>query len=510
MRFIRFLADQWKSCTWPRRAEWGVGAVWIVVALMHSAKAPLPQAVFLGVFFLALAVAARGLWINRRRETPVTALWGTLCYVAAWQFLVVAWDGLGLYAFRANTALLGLQGLFLIGLAWVVWGVELASQHAAQLRRQRQESATVTWQGSGSAAAISIRSAPNHGREKGNWNPFDLLAWYYGERHPKLNQSIATLSGYTLLFMLLVLLISRLQGCQETYEMPAGGGKQTTVSQTVKIQKVIRKKFVVNPYSSILFNPPPIDEIKLQLKELTEHNYKIGQGEGEGAGYAGGTRMGKVRFIRLEYAGGDWDQDFGIGADLNMLVQYNVRTSQKVADRTESRTISQLERFPAKQSPPMVYLTGQRDISVSESEIATLKEYLLEKHGMLFCDNGGSRHFHNQFLSLMSRVLPNVAPVEIPMDDVIHRIPYPIARFPYVAPHGGKTPLGWKVEGRWVVYYHPGDIGDAWTDDHSGVSVDIYEGCYQLGTNIINYAHAEYSKWLTAQEQGETATPDEE
>ena len=184
-----------------------------------------------------------------------------------------------------------------------------------------------------------------------------------------------------------------------------------------------------------------------------------------------------------------------------MLIEYGVRTKQKIANRTESRTIIQLKNFPAEKSPPMVYLTGQKSISLSESEIKTLREYLLDKHGMIFGDNGGSGGFHNQFLGMMNRVLPNVRPSRIPLDDQIHRIPYRIPFLPYVAPHGGRDALGWRVDGRLVCYYHPGDIGDAWTDDHSGVSPEIYEACYQLGTNIIFYAHAEYSKWLASRQK---------
>ena len=41
----------------------------------------------------------------------------------------------------------------------------------------------------------------------------------------------------------------------------------------------------------------------------------------------------------------------------------------------------------------------------------------------------------------------------------------------------------------------------AWADGHAGVKPEIYEYCYQLGTNVINYSHAEYSKWLEARKQ---------
>ncbi|MDX1944119.1 MAG: DUF4159 domain-containing protein, partial [Pirellulaceae bacterium] len=54
-------------------------------------------------------------------------------------------------------------------------------------------------------------------------------------------------------------------------------------------------------------------------------------------------------------------------------------------------------------------------------------------------------------------------------------------------------------DGRWMVYYHPGDISDAWADGHAGIAPDVYNGCYQLGANVLFYGHAEYSKWLAAQ-----------
>ena len=96
----------------------------------------------------------------------------------------------------------------------------------------------------------------------------------------------------------------------------------------------------------LFFLIPPIDQVKLQLTELTKHAYTVGYGKGKGAGFSGGTNRGMVRFIRLEYNGGDWDQDFGVGADENLLIEYHVRTSHKTAKKTESRKIMQLKNFP--------------------------------------------------------------------------------------------------------------------------------------------------------------------
>jgi hypothetical protein len=312
-----------------------------------------------------------------------------------------------------------------------------------------------------------------------------------------LRQSLFTLLTYTFFFGAMFLILTRLSGCS-IYEAPVGGGEEKQLRQVVRIQKVIKKKYVINPYSSILFNPPPIDDVKLQVLEVTEHLYQIGQGKGEGAGFSAGTARGKVRFIRLKYDGGDWFQDMDRGSDLNLLTEYGVRLGQPVNDRPEPMEISRLKSFPARKSPPMVYMTGQKNINVSDAEIKILRSYLLDHHGMLFGDNGGSSGWEGQFVSMMQRVLPKVEPISVYLDHPIHRIPYPLPRLPIVAPHGRSNALGWVVDGRLVVYYHPGDIGDAWADGHSGVPREIWESCYQLGVNVIFYAHAEYNKWLDA------------
>jgi hypothetical protein len=293
------------------------------------------------------------------------------------------------------------------------------------------------------------------------------------------------------------MLVGQIDGCQEMFELPGGGGKPVAIAQQVKIQKVIKKKFVINPYSSIIFNPPPIDDVKLQLVEKTAHKYSIGQGSGDGAGFGGGTSKGKVRFIRLEYAGGDWDQDFGLGSDLNLLIEYGVRTGHKVADETESRTISQLSNFALGASPPMMFLTGQKNITLAKNEIRTLREYLIDKHGMLFIDNGGHGPFERQVFEMMRQVVPEIEKVPVPMDDPIYAVPYPLPALPYVAKHGDQmVGWGWKLDGRWICYYHPGDLGDAWSDGQAPSGVR--EQCFQLGVNVIFYAYAEYSKWLEA------------
>ena len=277
---------------------------------------------------------------------------------------------------------------------------------------------------------------PTLGQGRGPGTRSIPAAWYFGRHRSKLNQSIALLAAYSLVFVVASILISLAYAKGEAYELPAGGGgggagggeqQQMAMAQTVRLKKVIKKKFVINPFSAIKFGDAEIDDVKLQLEEKTDHLYKVGfgqggagsgkgkgfgYGDGEGSGFGSGTGAGKIRLIRLEYPGGDWNQDFGVGADLNMLIEYGIRTQQKVSDRTESRTVAQLAAFPPEKSPPMIYLTGQKNITLSKADTKSLRSYLLDKHGMLFGDNGGSRHFHNQFFAMMRQVLPEVEPVK--------------------------------------------------------------------------------------------------
>ena len=499
---MKALLENFKRLERPLQITIGYLCLWLAVLLDLRTTQWTPAPIQLVVFLAAIGFVFY--WWRQsgapKDQVPYRRwLVATVGYVLLWQLCMFLLDWFYFSSVRASVARWGSVALFFIGLLWAVWYVDRESRK------------------------YSVRQT-----DQDSWHPLDLRSWYYGidwwktkfrrfvrlltsprdttdwphgSRSHKLDQSFLTLVSYSFSFIILSLLFAQLSGCREIYEMPAGGGEQKQIAQVVKIKKVIRKKYVVNPLSAISFEVPPIDEVQLKLEEITEHAYKVGYGEGKGAGFSEGTAIGKVRFIRLEYSGGDWDQDFGIGGDQNMLIEYGIRTSHQVGERTESRRIRQLDNFPIGKSPPVVYMTGQQNISVSNSEIKTLREYLGDKHGMLFCDNGGSRHFHNQFLSLMNRVLPDVRPVPIPLDDVIHRVPYQIPFLPYVAPHGGKEALGWYKDGRWVAYYHPGDIGDAWSDGHAGVRAEIWESCYQLGTNVLFYAHAEYSKWLEARKR---------
>lgn len=302
--------------------------------------------------------------------------------------------------------------------------------------------------------------------------------------------------------------IAGLFGCLDPYKIPLGGGDRPmgTKQQTKKVTKVkkIKKKYLVNPYSSVIFAVIKPDMIELKLDEDTLHPWTgVGGGGGGGRGggrggagnpgFGGGIGGGAVRFIRLQHSGQDWDRNLGLSGDYQMLVEFNRRTRIPVASKPESVTIEQLEKFPKKFTPPFVYITGRKPFSIGSREAHILSDYMLKRGGIIFGDSPGES-FAGSFRAMISRVLGSKAVwIDIPDDDEIYTCYYILDRgAPPLWHHDGNRALGIKHQGRWIVFYHPGDIGDAWKIGHSGASQESVEAAYQMGCNVLHYAFTHY------------------
>ena len=319
-----------------------------------------------------------------------------------------------------------------------------------------------------------------------------------GGKDPRWRSSV-----YWAVFIFLVILIAPYLSFwwwTETYGLPQGGGEM--VQQEVKVKKIKKKKqkkLMVNPWSPYILERMNIDDVQTlnELEEESRDTYQAtassaGGGKGKGSGGWPKGIGGNIRFIRLKYRGGDWDQDMGKGADYNLLIKFKQWTGMKIAKDTEFREIEGLKHFAHKLSPPFVFLTGMGGISVSDKEAKIMRDYCLVEGGMLFIDNGGG-YFDGSVKSLLRKVFPGRSLVDIPNDDPIYQRPY---IFPDGAPpfwhHAGYRAKGIRDEGRWVVFYHPGDVNDAWKDDHSGASAEVADQAYKLGVNVMFYAFNQY------------------
>lgn len=353
---------------------------------------------------------------------------------------------------------------------------------------------------------VALRSARNHYRREEKEDPLTgdevVESLRTGGRDPRMRSSSYWATFGFFLLLAYPFLLSTC-GWEKPYGLPKGSGEP--VVEMVKVQKKKKKpkqKMIVNNWSPYIFERMEIDDLKVleDLDEMSMDTYeiqqeksgKLGRGGGKKGGWPEGMEGTSVRFIRLEYAGGDWDQDMGKGADYNLLLRFNQITGFPIANDTESRKASRLRLFPKGRKPPFVYLTGKGSIRFTSKEIKTLRWYTLEEGGLLFIDDGGPG-FRRQVDSLMRRLYPGNRFVDIPNDDPIFRAPFV---FPSGAPplwgHGGKRAKGIRHQGRWVVFYHPGDMGDAWQTGHSGVAPEIAEQAYRMGINVMYYAFNMY------------------
>ena len=310
-------------------------------------------------------------------------------------------------------------------------------------------------------------------------------------------------AGFLHVFVIFLVPLAALlvRGCEEEpYGIPQGSGAEMVRVIQVKRIKKPKDRFVLNMNSPIIFYHPDIEDSRIleQLDKETLDTYvasslKMGKtGSGKTGGWPKGMKDAVVRFIRLEYDGGDWDQDMGKEADYNFLLQFHKLTGFKIAKRTEHIKVRQLRKFPKHRAPPFVFITGRGGIGVSRSDVKTLRWYCLQEGGMIFADNGGG-HFNHSFRNLMRRAFPDLQWVDIPNDDFIYRRPYLFANgAPPLWHHSGYRAMGLKHNGRWIVFYHPGDINDAWKTGHSGTSRSIAMSAYKLGINVVYYAFSQY------------------
>ena len=239
---------------------WGV--TFLLLWLDYFNFRLLPEWLLLFILFCVTLASFRWRKLLSSCDTLVDRAACMLCILPTWFFSVTVTRWAGWVSFSATLGQLGLGLVFLLGLGWCVWLVDRASK---MLLAKRQLTSHLG--GSTDGPLISMNNSLGQATTQTS-NPLDVEAWFYGSKRRKLNQSATAMGVYIILFTLLLLLITQLTGCNEIYEMPDGGGEPQRKQQVVKIQKVIRKKIILNPLSAVLFNPPPIEKIKLQIEGL--------------------------------------------------------------------------------------------------------------------------------------------------------------------------------------------------------------------------------------------------
>ena len=336
-------------------------------------------------------------------------------------------------------------------------------------------------------------------------------------RDPRHRRSVYASFLTHFLIIVLIPYLMTLGGCVEPYRVPKGSGNPVVAMvKMVKPKKKKQKTLSLRPNSAILFDMPDLDHTQVDemLEKQTQLTYdasasaksgKIGKGGGSKGGWPEGMDDYKVRFIRLDHGGDGWDDGMNeSAADINFLRYFASATGlNKIAGKGESHSIALLAKYPKDGFPPFVYLTGNGAMGrVSSDDIRILRDYCLG--GGMIIGDAGSPAFHESFTILMSRVFPDKPLLDIADDDMIYQEPF---AFPNGAPafwhHGGRRALGAKHEGRWIVFYHPGDMNDAWKSaGFTDVSPDMRDAALNLGVNLVYYAFTQWDDQISKKRKG--------
>ena len=337
-----------------------------------------------------------------------------------------------------------------------------------------------------------------------------LEDWRTHGKDPRARKSFYGSFTTHIILLIIIPLILQQRGCIEAYRVPKGSGNPVVaLVKIVKPKKKKKKTLTLRPDSAILFDIPDLDDLEVdkQMEELTQARYeaaananpgKIGKGGGKKGGWPEGSENARFRFIRLNHGGPGWDDGMHqTGADINFL-RYFAQTQgfKKVANKGESHSIALLDKYPADGFPPFVYMTGDGNLGrVSTRDKKILRAYCLGG-GMLIAD-AGSPSFGQHFRRFIREVFPDKQLLDIADDDMLFQLPY---GFPNGAPpfwhHDGYRAQGIKHDGRWIVFYHPGDMNDAWkSPGYSDVTPQMKDAAMNLGVNLVYYS---FNQWNDA------------
>jgi hypothetical protein len=489
-------ATDWLAARHPGLAEpfaaEGVTSLAVGVAAVVAVAAAVAAAGSVAAFLpgkLALGIVRAGFWAS-------------YAGIAAWVGLVIR--GVGVIGAR-KLMVDGLQqdAVTLFSLWWSFVGPAILPLAMALIGHvQSWRGATIaSFTGAGQdrgAAPVAVGDAIVENVRSGGADPRFRKSW------------LGSFWGHLLLIVILPWLLQYV-GCRERYNVPHGSGEEA-VAAVVQVTKPVKKKkkrYILNLDSAIILSKPDLDkdsDVEETVEKASEITYtadtssaqaraagKMGKGGGKEGGWPDGVGNDPVRFFRIKHSGPGWDDgmDEASRADMNFLEEFKKVTGFKIAKSPEARTIQQLRNFDKGFAPPFLYLTGAGGIPVTAADVKVLRDYLLDG-GMLFAD-AGSPQFHGSFTALMAAVFPDRQLVVIADDDPIFQGPF---TFPNGAPplwhHGGSRALGVKHQNRWAVFYHPGDVNDAWKTGGSGMSRDLCDQSYRLGVNIIYHAFTNY------------------
>jgi len=230
----------------------------------------------------------------------------------------------------------------------------------------------------------------------------------------------------------------------------------------------------------------------------------------------------KFTFARIQYSAsgrgfGGWQVDWP-NADLN----FSYRLEQLTAIKTDpDGTVVNLTEDLLKEYP-FVYITDPGSMSLGEDEVKGFREYLLNG-GFFMADDFWSESEWDEFYHEMKRVLPNIEPIDLPVEHPLFSHVFPLSEKPQVpsedwwkgrfdtAQQALDSGVTWETNKRYeamppkphfYAYFdkkgrmmgvacHNNDLGDGWEEESRNEWYFKHFSepkSYPMGINIIIYA----------------------
>ena len=199
----------------------------------------------------------------------------------------------------------------------------------------------------------------------------------------------------------------------------------------------------------------------------------------------------QIIFARVKYKGGDWDADtiegggFG-GAEIHLLerVILNTTLKPKITEHVVSLEDDKIFDYP------FLFVTGHKDIYLSELEVDNLRTHL-NGGGVIYGEDcRGTRGVGLDlcFRREIARVYPNHPLKPIPMEHPLFHCMFDLNEFM----GGDKLILPWiegiEVDGRLRVIYSINDYACAWEGHGCRPHGDRQrEWAFKFGMNLLTY-----------------------
>jgi hypothetical protein len=188
---------------------------------------------------------------------------------------------------------------------------------------------------------------------------------------------------------------------------------------------------------------------------------------------------------RLHYdGGGDW---YANPSSLpNLLLALRSRTGLRVSTQERVVTLADDDLW----NVPYLYMTGHGNVHWSDSELTTLRRYLMQGGFLHADDNYG---MDQSIRRELARLFPDHPLVEVPLDHPIYHLVYDLPKgIPKIHVHDGKPAQGFGIflNGRLAVYYsYQTDLGDGWEDPEVHHDPpEKREAALRMGVNLFAYA----------------------